>query len=82
MPFVFARRLPDWYRRMRERRRRALERARQAWDNVYDYIADVTRLRERKPDVTVGEVTDILDETVDIYVLLIEEDDEEFMSLL
>jgi len=67
---------------MLERRRRALERARLAWDNVYDYIADVTRLRERKPDITPGEVADILDETVDLYILMIEEDDEEFMSLL
>ena len=67
---------------MLERQRRARERARLAWENVYDYLADVTRLRERKPDITVGEVTDVLDETVDIYVLLIEEDDEEFLSLL
>ena len=67
---------------MLERRRRALERAREAWANVYDYLADVTRLRERKPDLTVGEVTDILDETIDIHVIMIEEDDEEFLSLL
>ncbi len=67
---------------MLERRRRALERAKLAWANVYDYIADVRGLREIKPDVTVGETADILDETVDIYVIMIEEDDEEFLSLL
>lgn len=67
---------------MRERRRRAIERATLAWENVYDYIADVTRLRERKPDITVGETADILDETIELYILMIEEDDEEFLMLL
>lgn len=67
---------------MLERRRRAIERATLAWENVYDYIADVTRLRERKPDITPGETADILDETIDIYEIIIEEDDEEFLMLL
>ena len=67
---------------MQERRRRATERARLAWANVYDYLADVTRLRERKPDLTVGETADILEETIEIYEIIIEEDDEEFLSLL
>jgi len=59
-----------------------LERATLAWENVYDYIADVTRLRERKPDITPGETADILDEMVDLHILIIEEDDEEFLMLL
>ena len=67
---------------MLERRRRALERAREAWANVYDYLADVTRLREIKPDLTVGEMTNILDETIEIHVIIIEEDDEEFLTFL